>query len=364
MTLPRLRAYDTAVDVRQLRAPRGIAAGLVVFLACLSTTAAPAAAGTSSWDVGDQAVVRVFVRGKGNSVEVRVWDRQTVQIENADYATPAVERAIVRFGTVRNPLSQQVPPQLYSTHDNTGLAGIGQTLPPEEFPYQGFRPGVHDTLRVTAPPGSRLIVTVPASTGLLDLRVGGGQTIIQGYRGANLYVLQGTGRVQLDGATTTAFVQLNYGTFFADDGTFDRIRVRGIGAHDVFEHCRSKQIEASSISGTIVYDGGSFDPGLARFESQTGNVALGVTSSAQLMGRSDTGHVYTMFDQRGGANVDQHGEGDATASVGSGGPLVNALSTHGNVFLYDGTMSSRRALAPEWKPVLELFNARRLTKRG
>jgi hypothetical protein len=351
MTLPRLRAYDTAVDVRQVRALRGIAAGLGVFLACLLAPTAPAVAGTSSWDVGDQAVVRVFVRGKGNSVEVRVWDRQTVQIENADYAAPAIERALVPFGTVRNPLSQQVPPQLYSTHDNSGLAGIGQTLPPEEFPYQGFRPGVHDMIRVTASPGSRLIVTVPASTGLLDLRVGGGQTIIEGYRGANLYVLQGTGRVQLDGATTTAFVQLNYGTFFADDGTFDRIRVRGIGAHDVFEHCRSKQIEASSISGTIVYDGGSFDPGLARFESQTGNVALGVTSSAQLMGRSDTGHVYTMFDQRGGTNVDQHSEGDATASVGTGGPLVNALSTHGNVFLYDGTMSSRRAIAPEWKPV-------------
>jgi hypothetical protein len=288
-----------------------------------------------------------------------VWDRQTVQIEWADYVTPVIDRALVQFGTVRNPLSQQVPPQLYSARDNTGLAGIGQTLPPEEFPYQGFRPGVHDTIRVMAAQGSRLIVTVPASTGLLDLRVGGGQTIIEGYRGANLYVLQGTGRVQLDGATTTAFVQLNYGLFSAVDGSFDRIRVRGIGAHDVFEHCRTKQIEASSISGTIAYDGGSFDPGLARFESQTGNIALGVTSPAQLMGRSDTGHVYTMFDQRGGAAVDQHGDGDATASVGTGGPLVNALSTHGNVFLYDGTMASRRTVAPEWRPVHQLFDGRR-----
>jgi hypothetical protein len=317
-------------------------------------------AATSSWDVGDQAVVRVFVRGKGNSVEVRVWDRQTVQVESADFpAPPVVERNITQFGTLRNPLSLQVPPQLYSTRGTGGgLAGIGQTLPPEEFPYQGFRPGIHDVIRVNAPPGSRLIVTVPASTGLLDLRVGGGQTTIEEYRGANLYVLQGTGRVQLDGTTTTAFVQLNYGTFFADDGTFDRIRVRGIGAHDVFEHCRTKQIEASSISGTIVYDGGSFDPGLARFDSQTGNVALGVTSPAQLVGRSDFGHVYTMFDQRGGAIVDQHGDGNATANVGNGGPLVNAISTRGNIFLYDGTMSSRRTVAPEWRPVHQLFTAR------
>jgi hypothetical protein len=364
MTVRRLRAYDTAVDVRLARALRGIAAGLGVFLACLSTPPAASVAGTSALDVGDQAVIRVFMRGKGNSVEVRTWDRQTVQVESADYATPQVERSVVAFGTPRNPLSQQVPAQLYTTHDSGGLAGIGQTLPPEEFPYQGFRPGIHDMVRVTAPQGSRLMVMVPASTGVLDLRVGGGQTTIEGYRGANLYVLQGTGWVHLDSSTTTAFVQLNYGSVFADDGVFDRIRVRGIGAHDVFERCRSKQIEASSISGTIVYDGGSFDPGLARFESQTGNIALGVTSSAQLMGRSDTGHVYTMFDQRGSAIVDQHGDGNATASVGSGGPLVNALSAHGNVFLYDGTMSSRRTVAPEWRPVLQVVTARHAPKRG
>jgi hypothetical protein len=359
MTLPRPWAYDTAVDVLQARALRWIAAGLGVFLACLLAPPVPGLAATSTFDVSDQAVVRVFIRGKGNAVEVRVWDRPTVQIETPDYNAPLVERSVVTFGTLRNPLSQQVPAQLYTTHESNGMTGIGQTLPPEEFPYQGFRPGLHDVVRVTGAPGSRLIVTVPATTGVLDLRVGGGQTTIEGYRGANLYVLQGTGRVQIEAATTTAFVQLNYGFFYAVDGTFDRIRVRGIGAHDVFERCRTTQIEASSISGTIAYDGGSFDPGLARFESQSGDIALGVTSSAQLMGRSDTGHVYTMFDQRGGASVDQHGDGDATASVGTGGPLVNALSSHGNVFLYDGTMASRRAVAPEWRPVHQLFNARR-----
>lgn len=353
-------AYNTAVDVLA-RALRGITAGLGVFLACLTVPPAPAPAAISALDVGDQAVVRVFMRGKSNVVEVRVWDRPTVQVESADFPSPIVEHSTIAFGSLRNPLSQQVPAQLYAIHESNGATGIGQTLPPEEFPYQAFRPGVHDVVRVTANQGgARLVVTVPASTGVLDLRVGGGQTTVAGYRGANLYVLQGQGRVELMNATTTAFVQLNYGLFYAVDGTFDRIRVRGIGAHDVFERCRSKQIEASSISGTIAYDGGTFDPGLARFESQSGDIALGVNAPAQLMGRSDTGHVYTMFDQRNGASVDQHGDGDATASVGSGGPLVNALSTHGNVYLYDGTLSNRRAVAPEWRPVHQLFNGRRL----
>ena len=149
--------------------------------------------------------------------------------------------------------------------------------------------------------------------------------------------------MQLTGATTTAFVQMNYGTFYAADSSFDRIRVRGIGAHDVFEHCRSKQIEASSVHGSIVYDGGSFDPGLARFESQNGNIALGVNGGASVTGRSQDGHVYTLFDRRGGTTVDQRGDGEATATVGGGGPLVNAISGRGNVFLYDGTLQNRRA---------------------
>jgi hypothetical protein len=232
-------------------------------------------------------------------------------------------------------------------------------LPPEEFPYAAFRPGPHDAVLIDAPEGSRLVVTVPASTGILSLRVGGGQTSIEGYRGANLFVIQGQGHLQLTGATTTAFVQMNYGTFFAADDTFDRIRVRGIAAHDVFENCRSKQIEANSVNGSILYDRGSFDPGLARFETQNGNIALGVTGAAQLIGRSQDGHVYTMFDRRGASSVDQRGDGEATATVGGGGPLVNAISGRGNVFLYDGSLQTRRSAGPQWKAVHEVFAARR-----
>jgi hypothetical protein len=203
------------------------------------------------------------------------------------------------------------------------------------------------------------VLTVPASTGILVLRVGGGQTVLEGYRGANLFLIQGQGRVQLTGATTTAFVQMSYGVFYTSDSTFERIRLRGIGAHDVFERCRSKQIEASSVTGSIVYDGGSFDAGLARFESQTGSIALGVTSAAQLTGRSQDGRVYTMFDRRGAATVEQHGDGEAVATVGGGGPLVNAISGRGNVYFYEGSLVNRRATSAEWRAVHQLFNTQR-----
>jgi hypothetical protein len=351
------------VDEFRTRALRWIAAGLGALLSCLAAPAAPAVAGTTSYDVGDQAVVNVIVRGKGNEVTVHVWDRPTVQFDFADDTVPALERHSVPFGAGRFPLSRQIPAMMYTARDASGQMVPG-ALPPEEFPYAAFRAGPHDTVLVDAPEGSHLVVTVPASTGLLALRVGGGQTTIEGYRGANLFVIQGQGHVQLSGATTTAFVQMNYGTFFASDGTFDRIRVRGIAAHDVFENCRSKQIEASSVHGSIVYDRGSFDPGLARFETQNGNIALGVNGAASVTGRSQDGHVYTLFDRRGGSTVDQRSDGDATATVGGGGPLVNAITGRGNVFLYDGSLQGRRAAGPQWKAVHEVFAARRRARNN
>jgi hypothetical protein len=337
---------------------RWIAAGLGVLLSCLAAPAAPAVAGTTSYDVGDQAVVNVIVRGKGNDVTVRVWDRPMVQFDYADEGAPVLDRRSVPFGTGRFPLSRQIPAMMYMGRDHDGQVSAG-ALSPEEFPYASFRPGPHDVVVADAPESSHLVITVPASTGLLALRVGAGQTTIEGYRGANLFVIQGQGHVQVTGATTTAFVQMSNGTFYAADSSFDRIRVRGIGAHDVFEHCRAKQIEASSVHGSIVFDGGSFDPGLARFETQNGNIALGVTGGAQLTGRSQDGHVYTQFDRRNASSVEQRSDGEATATVGGGGPLVNAISRRGNVFLYDGSLQNRRAAGPQWRAMHELFAARR-----
>ena len=341
------------MDVLRLLAPRWIAAGLGLLLTAFALTPTPAVAGSSSVDAGDQVVINVIVRGRGNEIAVHVWDRPTVQVDYAEDGVPAVERRVVGFGAQRFPLVQQIPPQLYVMPAGNGA------LAPEEFPFAAFRPGQHDVVNVTAPEGSHLVITVPATTGILALRVGGGHTSVEGYRGANLFVVQNQGRVQVTGASTTAFVQMNYGAFYAADDTFERIRVRGIAAHDVFERCRSKQIEATSIAGSIVYDGGAFDPGLARFESQTGSIALGVTSPAQLTGRSSEGRVLTLFDRRGVASVEQHGDGEAVATVGGGGPLVNAISGRGNVYFYDGTLLSRRAVTPEWRQLHQLFNAHR-----
>jgi hypothetical protein len=317
-------------------------------------------AATSALDVGDQAVVIVFVKGKGNDVAVRSWDRPTVQLESGE-DLPAVERRSAVFGTPLLPLTVTIPAMPWLQRDAAGQVMGGGMLPPEDFPYAGFRPGPHDVIRINAEQGAHLTVTVPASLGILQIRIGGGRTTIDGYRGSNLFVLQQQGRVEITNTITTAFAQMAFGALSASDSAFDRIRVRSTAAHVVFEHCRTKQIEASSISGALVYDGGAFDPGLARFESQSGNIALGVASPAQLTGRTQDGHVYTSFDRRTNAAVDQRGDGDVSANIGNG-PLVNAISGRGNVYLYDGTLASRRAMAAEWRPVHQLFHAHRRTR--
>ncbi|MEO7040090.1 MAG: hypothetical protein ABI186_08695 [Candidatus Elarobacter sp.] len=320
------------------------------------TTAAPSAAATSSFDVGDQAIVFVQARGARNEVTVRSWDRSTVQIESAD-DTPQVDRNVTVLGAL--PVVVPVPPMAWLQHDAGGLVTGGGMMPPEDFPYTSFRPGAHDTIRITAQPGAHLTVTVPATTGILQVRVGAGVTSIDGYHGGNLFVVQNAGRVQLSNTSTTAFAQMGNGVLYAADDTFDRIRVRANAAHIVFEHCRSKQIETSTVSGSIVYDGGTFDPGLARFESQTGNVALGVASPAQLTGRTQDGRVYTQFVRRAAA-IDSRDDGDTTATIGGGGgALVNAISERGNVFLYDGTLATHRATPVEWRPVRRMFTAAR-----
>jgi len=352
--------YDCGVDVLRLRTLRWATAGLGALLAAFMMTAAPSAAATSSFDVGDQALVFVQSRGAGNDVTVRSWDRSSVQVESSD-DTPQVERSNAVFAPL--PLIVPVPPMPWLTRDSGGQITGGGMMPPEDFPYASIRPGPHDSIRVTAQPGTRLTVTVPATAAILQVRVGGGTTSIDGYRGANLFVVQNTGRVQLRNTTTTAFVQMGYGVLYASDDTFDRIRVRANAAHVVFERCRSKQIEASSVAGSILYDGGTFDPGLARFESHSGDVALGVASPALLSARTQDGHVYTMFDRRG-TPVDQRGEGDTTATVGGGGgALVNAISESGNVYLYDGTLATRRAPPPAWRAVRRTFASARRPKK-
>lgn len=335
------------VSTRWGGAARRWAAGaaFVTFLVC---SAGAANAGTSTFDVGNQPVVQVWARG-GSDLAVRTWERPQVQIESDDDQIQVGRRALA-FGTVQNPMSVTIPVQNIQFRDTNGNPASG-TLPPEDFPFApDMRTGVHDVVHIQAGDNTRTTVTVPAGTAIVDARVfGNGRISVSNYHSGTLFVFQNNGVARLDSVSAATFAQVLNGRLLVNDSSFDRLRARGNTAAMVFERCRAKQIEVTTHSGPIVFDNGSFDPGLARFQSTTGLIALGVNGGAQVNGRTQDGRVLAMFDQR--PRFDQRAEGDATAVIGSGGALVNAVTARGNIFLYDGALASRRAVPAEWRPL-------------
>lgn len=321
-----------------------------------------ASAASATIDVGEQPVIKIFAKNN-SSITVRSWERPQLNYDSDDEALTIVHRAVA-FGTIGNPLSAQIPMRRIMVADSAG--GVSEAmLPPEDFPYSGVRAGMHDSVQINASENSHTTVTVPANTAILVTNIGGkGSLAISDYRGANFFAFAGAGSIRLAGVTSTGFVQLINGTVYSTDSTFERLRARTNRGELIFERCRTRQIEATTVSGAIVYDDGGFDPGLARFESTSGNIALGIANNAQLSAQSKDGRVFMQWERRPTAES-QRSENDATAIVGAGGAFVNALTAHGNVFLYDGSIAQRRGfLPPEWRPVQSTIVRRRMNIHG
>ncbi len=112
--------------------------------------------------------------------------------------------------------------------------------------------------------------------------------------------------------------KLRAGSISVNNSTFNRIRVRTAAGNIVFENSNVRQIEASSVNGSIAYDNGTFVPGIARFESQKGNVAIGVAGGgARIDAHSGGGRIFSGFS--GGAAVGGVADGHA-GNRGTGRP--------------------------------------------
>jgi len=318
MMRPPSAAYTKTVH----RYPGTAAAlALIVFaVACTGTAlAAPVLI-----DAGSAPVV--VVQLKTGMLTIRTWGRNQVQIDTQ--------------GTVDwlHVTPQEVASNLPATQ--TVLAQTAQspkgpvTLPPESFVTPALAPGPHEGVRVNG--DGATTITVPQGTALILARVGGGSIDLQGYHQGAFFAVVHTGRILLNDVSGTGFAQVTKGQIFASDSTFARIRARtGLG-NIGFENCASQQIEVTSIRGSIAYDNGSFQPGLARFESQDGNIALGVASGgAQVSAHAASGRLFTEFAGR--SNVTVTGA-DASGAIGGGGPTVTASTARGAVLLYDGAL--------------------------
>jgi hypothetical protein len=238
-------------------------------------------------------------------------------------------------------------------------------LPPEDFPIDSLAPGLHDMITFLqtkrgddddAFGTAHLTVTVPVSTGAVFVRTGKGTVSIEHYRGTGL-VFADNAQVFLNDVQGAFFLQVVNGKTYAVDSIFDRLRARSNSGAFIFERCASKQIDVQTYDGSIVYDSGRFQPGLARFATENGDIAVGTTSFAQLAARSVEGHVYTNFDRP--AQIDAPVPSQANAIVGPGGPLITVSTVRGSAFLYDGGMDEHRPLSLEWRPVAGLLSNRR-----
>jgi hypothetical protein len=360
--------YYSSVPVSRSGIGRWIVAGVLLSSAIVGWPRGAAAA-TTSYDVAGQAVVQVI--GHVASITIRTWNRDTVQIEWPDGALVTAAK-----NTQSTRASFLIP--TVSVAESHGREGtITTTLLPEDFPVPRLTPGLHDVVRVIEarpplfgpgqPPGRppQLTLTIPETVGLVNVRSDRGVVTLRDYHGTTI-VADRRGRVTFNGVSGDAFVQPLNGNFYAVDSTFDRLRIRSNRADQIFDGCRVKQIEATTLTGNIIFDNGIFDPGLARLESDRGSIALGINGGAQVGARTVDGHLYTVLPAAAPPALIGRDDGEGVQVVGNGGPLVSAASNHGDLFLFDGSLTEPRPgmLGAQWRPMIDLLLTNRAFMRG
>ena len=340
-----------------LNRPSGVARMISYVVITWLLSSAPAWAEVTTVDGMDAPIVRIQIPAQAN-VTIRTWDRPSIQVEGDTSA----------FTANRLP-SQMVPAYLPPTPVRMGQIkgpdGTPIVLPAESFVVSNITPGLHPVVFVRAELGHEvgaITVTVPRNAALVAANVGRGSIALHDYQNGSFIIHINNGTAVLDNVGGDGFVQVMRGPVFATDSTLNRLRVRTALGNQIYERCNVRQIEASSVEGSIVYDGGRFGQGLARFYSTNGNVAIGVAGGAQLGGRvAGSGRGYTFFEAR--AQVDNRDDG-ASAIVGGGGPVVTATSGSGNVYLYDGSLRTKTRLTAEWRPAQAALRNEMLPRRA
>ncbi|MBV8722511.1 MAG: hypothetical protein JO277_10190 [Candidatus Eremiobacteraeota bacterium] len=307
------------------------AATFLLALACWATTLAAQARADEQLAVGPNPVIDAQL-GTG-TVTVQTWDRPDVQVGGDGFVT----------------VSHLPPPVVDANlpHNVPGAAHTVQTvhgpvdLPAESFVLPPLQGAQHDAVQVRG--NGNTTIMVPRGTALVMAHVETGRVTLNDYHGV-FYTDVHNGGVFLNRVVGSGYAESLRGRISATDSTFDRLRARSAVSNITFQNCTSRQIEATSRYGSIVYNDGSFQPGLARFDSEHGNVALGVRGGAQIGAHSENGHVMSSFsdgsDVRGSANTTQ-------ARIQGGGPVVTATSGDGSVYLFNGNIREHPSVQAE-----------------
>lgn len=317
-------------------------------LACAFSASARAQTSTSlSVAVQNPPIIRIHLMS--GSVSVRTWDRPSVQVSSNGPATvhhfdaDAVARAID---------TDSIP--IFSTSVATREGHI--VLPAEEFMAPALASGPHDGVVIAAQETQTVTVTVPQQTALVWIMVTHGQIRLQDYRNGTFLVRVHAGRLDLANVGGAGFAEAARGGITVENSAFDRFRARTATGNIILSNCNARQIEVSSAQGSIIYDNGTFVSGLARFETVTGTIALGIAGGGLQIGAHTAGGQIRSDFTRG---VTIRGTGnDVQATMNGGGPVVTASSVNGSIYLYDGAFAARPLLQQQWPSLQQLFKAK------
>ncbi len=288
---------------------------------------------------------------RSGKLTIHTWNRAAVQIESSGSIRARY------FSPVE--VANALPPEIMIPSATIVTAQGPALLPPETFSLGSVLNAPHDGLAILGgDQDAEVTLTVPASTALLWAVVGRGSITVNDYRNGTFVAILHNGQLHLRNVGGDAYAEVARGPVLVQNSAFNRIRARTAAGNIVFENCNVREIEASSINGSIAYDNGTFVPGIARFESQNGNVAIGIAGgSARIEAHSSGGRIFSGFS-RGGAVTGS--PTDAQAIIGNGAPVITANSERGGVFLYDGALRSHGRLQNAWQPVGRIL--RRLPK--
>lgn len=339
--------YNRSVHIGNLnRFVRAATAALFVF-ACACGVARADSGTDLSFPVAPAPVVRLQMRA--GTLIVHMWNQSTVRISstqtvNAQRFQPAAIQRALRGGDI----------PIFATTVQSPSGPV--ELPSEEFTVNSLSTGTHDGVNIFGGDNNATItLTVPNDTALLWASVGHGRIQMQDYRGGSFVTRVRNGSFDAQNVSGDAFIEVAHGQLQARDSSFDQVRARTAVGRILFQRVSARQIEVSSIHGNIVYDDGSFGPGVASFQSQKGDVALGINGGAQVSAHSAGGKILESFDRP--AQL-RGGDTDAQAVVNGGGPVVTATSQSGNVYLYNGSFASQPQLQRKWRPLSRAINRR------
>jgi len=316
---------------------RGAAIALIVS-SCFFLLASVARA-DESYPVGPSPIVRVLM--STGKLTVQTWDNPEVSISTS--GTLDVQHLAPNDPRALPPPDIVIDAQTFQSAQ--GMIALAR----ENFVLPRLPAGPHDAIVVRGQGDTT--ITIPRDTAFVFAHVRAGRITISNYSGVFVAHTR-MGGIDLQRVSGTGFVQSLRGTVTAENSSFARLRARtGLGDM-LFRGCTSNQIEASSTYGSIVYDNGQFQPGLARFESQYGNVALGVQNQSggvQIGAHSGSGRIVSNYND--GTQV-SGSTNDTEALVRGGGPVVTTSSQNGSVYLYNGAMSAHPLVQQNLEPAV------------